>query len=428
MVLAYFIIGTFLTGFYPALVLSGFKPIVVLKGKFRNSKDGILLRKALVVGQFAVSIILISGTFIVINQVNYMREKDKGFDIDRVIAFARPSVPDDLTEERNQKVKSLQESLRANTSIEFVGSTSNLPGGGSSDINSTSAKIQIPGLIDPVVSTTYFQHMDDRFIETLGMTIMHGRNFKINYAPDSSAIMVNEALLDRLNIKDYESVLNKELRFGYEEFIDYRIVGILRNFNRTSLKQNIEPTVYRYAPQHSSSIVVKFTDDDYAEGIELVKDSWKEFFPNSPLDIQFLDERFERLYEEDIRFGSIFSSFATLAILVAMLGLFGLSSFMAVQRTKEVGIRKVLGASIAEIIGIFYKEFAILIGISAIIGAPLVFLIMDNWLDNYAYRINFPWLILVGSLAIVLILALITVGYQTYKVAAINPSKTIRYE
>jgi len=260
------------------------------------------------------------------------------------------------------------------------------------------------------------------------MSVLHGRNFDRNLASDSSAILINESMLKRLNINDPEAILNQTFRFGYSEFNDFKIVGVLKDFNRTSLKMQVEPTIYMYRPQYSRSVVVKLSATNYEEGVSFIKESWQEFFPNSPLELQFLDARFERLYEEDRRFGSIFSSFATLAILVAMLGLFGLSSFMAVQRTKEVGVRKVLGASIVEIIGIFYREFALLIGASSLIGAPAVYWIMNSWLDNYAYRIDFPWPLLLVSLVIVLALALFTVTYQTYRVASINPSKTIRYE
>lgn len=428
MMILYFAIGTFLTGFYPAIVLSGFKPVVVLKGKFRNSKKGIVLRKALVVGQFAVSMILISGTFIVIQQVAYMRDKDKGFDMEHVVAFSRPSVPDGQEEIRDQKIKSLKEALTNHSSVISVGSTSNLPGGDGSDINSTSTQVQITGLTDPMAHTTYVQNIDDKFIETMNMTLLTGRNFDRKIATDTAAIIINESMMRRFGIKNPEEVINQTFRFGYSEYTDYKIIGILKDFNRTSLKLEVEPTVYSYRPEYSRSSVVKLSDANYLEGIQLIKNTWQDFFPNSPLAIEFLDERFERLYEEDRRFGSVFTAFAILAILVAILGLFGLSSFMAVQRTKEVGVRKVLGASIAEIIGIFYKEFATLIGLSALIGAPAVYWIMNNWLDNYAYRIDFPWILIVVSLAIVLVLALFTVGYQTYRVAAIDPGKTIRYE
>ena len=428
-VLVFFLLGSFLTGFYPALVLSGFEPVTVLKGKFRNSKKGTLLRKGLVVAQFAVSLTLISGTFIVIRQVDYMRYKDKGFEIDRVIAFNNPRVPDEQAEARDAKVQAFYETLRKNTAIVGVGATSNLPGGGSSDINSTSGEIRIVGLTDPIEVTTYVQYIDDQFVETMKMTVLEGRNFNKLLAADTGCLLVNEAFLQRFNLPDYQEVLNKNLKFGNtEEGRAFKIIGVINDFNRTSLKQDVEPTVYGYAPENSSRTVVKIENSNYQAGISFVRDTWDTFFPNHPLDIKYLDQRFEQLFSEDKRFGSIFGAFAGLAILIAILGLFGLSSFMAVQRTKEVGVRKVLGASSPQIIGIFYKDFALLISLAALLGLPVIYWVMDNWLDNYAYRIHFPWWVVVNSLLMVLVFALLTVGLQVYKVAAVNPARTIRYE
>ena len=428
LIVVYFIIGTLLTGFYPALVLSGFKPMVVLRGTFRNSGKGIVLRKALVVGQFAVSLVLISGTFIVMRQVSYMKTRDKGFDIERTVAFNRPVVTPEQVESRKKKLEALVKELRNHSSIVSVASTSNLPGGGSSDINSTSTQTQIVGLTEPIGNTTYQQYIDDQFIEAMSMSLLAGRNFDRNIASDTAAIIVNEALIKRFGIDDPEKVLNQTFRYGYSSFYEVKIIDVLKDFNRTSLKQKVEPTTFGHSPNVSRSVVIKLAEGESSKPIEYIKERWESFFPNSPLDLVFLDDRFEQLYEEDRRFGSVFTAFSGLAILVAILGLFGLSSFMAVQRAKEVGVRKVLGASIAEIISIFYREFALLIGLAALIGTPVVYWIMNSWLNNYAYRIDFPWMYPVLSLVIVLILALITIGQQTYKLAAQNPSTTIKYE
>ncbi len=201
----------------------------------------------------------------------------------------------------------------------------------------------------------------------------------------------------------------------------------MKDFNRTSLKSLVEPTVYFFRETNSYTLV-KLGDHSFSEGIAHIEDSWSNYFQDTPLDIVFLDERFERLYKEDKRFGNVFGTFSALAILIAVLGLFGLSSFMAIQRMKEMGIRKVLGATIPNIVGIFYRDFAILIGISSVLSLPILYLVMDGWLDNYAYRISFPWFLAGLALVLVLFFALITVGYQIYKVAVVNPAKIIRYE
>ncbi len=426
--LSFFAVGTLVSGFYPALVLSGFKPVAVLKGKFRNSKNGVALRKGLVTIQFTVSLVLIAGTLIVGRQVDYMQSKNPGFDTDHVVGFRNPSVPRDQWDAYQERLKAFHNTLRSHRSVVAVGSTSNLPGGGSSDINSNSGGIKIVGMTDRLEATTYIQWMDDRFNETMQTVLLAGRDFDRTIATDTAAVIVNESFLDRFGISDFASVLNKQIQFGSDPQNDkFRIVGVLKDFNRTSFKSQVEPTCYMYNPGEPQS-VVRLEAGNYSEGIEYVEATWMEFFPDTPLDIVFLDQRFERLYKEDKRFGKVFGSFSVLAILVAILGLFGLSSFMAIQRTKEVGVRKVLGASIGSIITLFYKDFMILMGVSSLVGFPVVYFVMNSWLSNYAYRVDFPWLLLILAVAIILFFALITVGYQTSKVAALNPAKTLKYE
>lgn len=424
----FFLAGTIVTGSYPAFVLSKFTPVVVLKGKFRNSKDGVILRKGLVILQFTVSLVMIAGTLIVSKQMNYMRSKDKGFDINQTIGFRNPSAAQDEREASREKLLSFYDVLRSQSSIQAVGSTSNMPGGGSSDINSSSGGVKIVGLTDVLQATTYIQAFDQEFIKTMGMEILEGRTFNHDFAQDTAAIIVNTAFLDRFGISDYESILDEKIQFGLDpENRKRTIVGVLKNFNRTSLKSNIEPSCYLMNPASRYS-VVKLNTSNSKEAIDQLDETWRRFFPNAPLDLVFLDQRFEQLYKEEKRFGSVFGSFSILAICVAMLGLFGLSSFMAIQRTKEVGVRKVLGASVVQIIGIFYKDFVALFGISSLVGIPSVYFVMNGWLGDYAYRIDFPWLLTFSALLLVVVFALVTVGLQTRKVAILNPAKSLKYE
>ncbi len=426
--LIFFVAGTFVSGLYPALVLSSFQPVTVLKGKFRNSKQGALLRKFLVTVQFAVSIVLIAGTLIVGQQVKYMKSEDLGFDINHVVGFTTPRVNSDQREAREQKMKLFHEDLKSHHTIVQVGGTSSMPGGGSSDIASSSGGVKIVGMTERLDGTVYLQWNDDSFTKTMGMGFVAGRDFKRELASDSIAIIVNETFLDRLGINDYSTVLGEFVQFGRSPENDkFKIVGVLQNFNRTSLKNSVEPTCYFYNTG-SRNTVVKLDENAFMDGLAYIEESWKKFFGDAPLDIQFLDRRFEQLYKEDRRFGNVFGSFSLLAILVAILGLFGLSSFIAVQRTKEVGVRKVLGASIGNIISLFYKDFMLLIGSSSLIGFPVVYFVMNKWLSNYAYRIDFPWWLLLLAFFIISVFALITVGYQTSKVASLDPAKTLKYE
>lgn len=423
--------GTLVAGFYPALVLSGFRPIQVLKGKFRNSKGGVNLRKGLVIVQFAASLAMIAATFVVYNQVQYMRGLDLGIDKDHVITFSRPNSNAETEEEMQGFIKnfeSFKEELRTFTAIESVGSTSNMPGGGASDINTTGNTITVLGMTDPVDGTTYLQWHDDQFMNALDLQMVAGRTFERSRKADSSAIIANEAFLRKMNISDPNEVIGQKLKLGSNEDADrFIIIGIVQDYSRTTLKNQIEPTLY-LPSANPSKLAVEVQAGRYQDALEFIEATWAKYYGDIPFMYGFLDERFAALYAQDQRFGDVFAVFAGFTILVAMLGLFGLASFMSLQRTKEVGIRKVLGASITSIVGLFYKEFLILLSISAILAIPGIYFAMNSWLDNYAFRISFPWLAAVLALALVVVFALITVGYQTLKVAGINPSQSIRNE
>ena len=424
----FFIAGTVVSGLYPALVLSSFKPALVLKGKYQHSRGGIFLRQGLVIVQFVTSLILIAGTFIVSWQVNYMRGADLGINTDFVIGFPMPSVNDEEYETHEASVETFKEALRNHTAVKSVGGTSNLPGGDGADINSTTGGIRLVGIADRVEGTTYVQFIDDHFIETVEMQVIAGRNFDRRMQSDSSAVIVNQAFLKRYNVFDYGNLVNEEIQFGSEESGDKRtIIGVVKDFNRTSLKSTVEPSLY-FPWINPSSTVVSFNSDRYSEGAQFLEEQWVEFFPDAPLNYVFLDDRYDRLYEQENRFERVFGNFSILAIVIATLGLFGLSAFIAIRRTKEVGIRKVLGAHIAGIIGLFYYDFLKLIGISILFGIPAIYYGMNLWLENYAYRIDFPWLAVVLSVFIVVLFAFLAVGYQTYRVAVLNPSNTLKYE
>ncbi len=283
--LIFFLIGTFVSGSYPALVLSGFRPAAVLKGKFRNSRRGVLLRKSLVVVQFAASVALIAGTLIVFRQVQFMQGRDLGIDTDYVVGFRLPNVPDEQREAHRTTVQSFNEALRTHTAIETVGGTSSLPGGDGADIGSTTHTVRMVGLTDYMDGTTYFQQNDEYFLDAVGMQLLAGRNFDRNRTADSMVVMVNQAFLRRFNFSDIESALYTQVQFGEDESNGkFDIIGVVKDFHRTSLKSSMEPTVYfpSYAP---STAVVKLNPEQYQPGLAYLQETWAEFLSECPVGI-----------------------------------------------------------------------------------------------------------------------------------------------
>ncbi|PHN06405.1 ABC transporter permease [Flavilitoribacter nigricans] len=424
----FFLLGTFLAGAYPAVLLSSFKPIGILRGRFSHSKRGVFLRKALVVMQFTASLILIAGTMIIYQQINYMTGKDLGMQIDQTIGIKNPSFDSDREAEFASKYEAFSNELLRLDGVESLAGISSLPGGGSSNISSSSGGVRIVGNTDRVEATVYINRMDDRLLDALSIELEAGRNFDREIAADTNGIIVNEALLGLLGISDPESVINQKLQFGRnEDNTQFPIVGVINNFNRTTLKNQVEPTVFFYSPL-TRSMVLKLSDETIGSTLAQLEGTWDRFFPNAPLSYEFLDQRFEQLYIEEKRFGQLFANFSILAIIVATLGLFGLAAFLSNQRTKEVGVRKVLGASVSSIIVLFFKDYLWLILLAVVIGMPLIFVGMNEWLNNYHYRISFPWLSLILAAVLLFSFAFLTVGYQTYRVAILNPARTIKDE
>lgn len=431
LLLAITLIGTFLSGFYPSLVLSAFRPITVLKGKLRNSRSGLILRKSLVVFQFVSSLVLIAGTAIVYLQIEYMKNRDLGVSIDQVLAIKVPAHDPVDSSLYDQKYERLRTELTRNPTMLGMATSSSIPGGGRSNIASAGGGISIVGetLVDQ--STIYTTNIDEYFFPTMGVKMKAGRNFSDNWEAEESNVIINEALLTKLGFADGpEAVLNKRLRFGNESSDRiYNIIGVATNYNRRSLKDEIEPTVYFVGYDgFTTNIVIKLSSEDLNATLKGVEENWQKIFPETPFEYNFMDQKFEEAYREDQQFGSLFGTFSILAMTIAGLGLFGLSSFIAMQRSKEIGVRKVLGASVANIVRLISKDFLNLVLVSFLLGSPLVYLIMDNWLNNYAFRIDMPvWVLPVAGITLLLI-TFLTVGYQTARAAQANPVDTLRSE
>jgi putative ABC transport system permease protein len=421
--LLFFGIGTLVTGIYPAIVLSSFKPIGVLKGSFSKSKQGVFLRKNLVIFQFAASFALIAGTMVVYKQLRYMTNQEMGMNTKQVLSFNNPEYEGDNVEQFISKFNAFRNTLKQNNDIKNISSIGCLPGGNSHDINSTDGSFSVEGISTPVKSTTYLNFIDYETVDALELKLVAGRTFQEDMRSDSNAVLINMAMLKLLNIPDPASVINKNFVRGND--FKFRILGVLDDFNRSTLKSQIEPTFFLPLRVAGYS-VAKLNSKDIPATISKIEEAYLSFFPGSGFNPIFLDQKFERLYTEDQKFASVFSVFSILTIFVAIMGLFGLASFMSLQRTKEIGIRKVLGASISEIILMFFKDFLLLIGIGLAIGGPLIYLAMTEWLNGYAFRIEFPWWAMLVAAGILLLVSFLTVSLHSFKVARMNPVESIK--
>ena len=273
--------------------------------------------------------------------------------------------------------------------------------------------------------TIYNVGIDYDYVPNYDIELVAGRNFDLSFATDTAATILNVAATEFLGFASPEEAIGRKIT---HEGIDKTVVGILANYNQMSLKTTVPPILYRLNPASDSFFSLKLTGNNASRATEQVEQAWNNFFPGNPMDYFYLDNFFNRQYAKEDQFGTVFSIFSGLAIIVSCLGLFGLSAFSALQRTKEIGIRKVLGASESKILFLLSKEYMWLIMIAVVFGVPLTYYLMDLWLSNFAYRVDMNWTLFLMASAIVFIVAILTVSYQTLRSAKANPSKTLRYE
>lgn len=418
-----FLVGSIVSGFYPALVLSSFKPVSTLKGKFRNSGSGVFLRKGLVVFQFATSAALIVGTLTVSKQMSFMQSADLGFDLEQTIVVERAAIADTSQAVRARRVQTFQENLRANSNIKSVSSSGIVPGKKVRFKGDVRGYSQAAGEVHPmgVIGGDY------GLIETLGMEIIAGRNFSRDFPNDGdTSIIVTRSAIPLLGFESPEDIINQTIVI--ENFGDAAIVvGVVEDYNHESLRVKAAPSVFILDPQWAEYFLFR-VDGSIPEALAAIEDEWSTIYSANPFDFFFLDEFFNNQYKSEQQFQSMFSVFSILAILIGCLGLFGLSAFMAMQKTKEIGVRKVLGASVSSVFYMLSKEFIVLIFVANIIAWPIIYLAMDNWLQGFEYRTTIDPLIFIIALVAVLGVALVTISYQTIKSARLNPVDSLRYE
>lgn len=412
-----FFIGTALSGFYPAIVLSSFRPVAVLKGKVLRTAQGSILRKSLVVFQFVASVILISGSIVVYQQLNFMSSQDLGVNISQTLVIKSPGVRDSTFVNKLESFKG--EALQI-SGVKSVSSSTNVPG---DEIFWASGIRRLTGGPENSISG-YTVGIDHDYISSFDLKIAAGRDFDSQFPNERKSIILNRAMAEALDLDDPKLAIGEKVIQGDT----FEIVGILENYHQMSLKESVTPLVFRYTPRGSSFISLKIENENYKDVLAGLAGPWKTFFPGNPVDYFFLDQFFNRQYESDRQFGAVFSLFTGLAIFIACLGLFGLASFMTVQRTKEIGIRKALGSTSSSIILLLSKGFIQLVLIANLIAWPLAWWVMNDWLKAFPYRIDInPLLFVVAGLVVVLI-AFISVGFQTFKAARVNPAQTLKYE
>ena len=412
------VVVTILAGFYPSIVLAKFNPVTALKNKMtERSLKGISLRRGLVVFQFVIAQALIIGTLIIIKQMNYFTSQPLGFEKEAIINVPFPSDSANIS-----KLDYLRSELSVIKGVQQVSFSSNTPVEDNNDSWTTFR-------FDHAAKETDFyainKSTDYEYVPTYRLPLVAGRNLQ----PSDTVreFLVNETLVKSLGITDPQLVLNKEIDLWNGQFKGV-VVGILKDFHDRSFRTGIAPVMMTTYKGWYNSAGIKLSSEHALATVEAIEKTWNRIFPDFVFEYKFLDDKIESFYKEENRLSYLYRIFAAIAIFLSCLGLYGLASFMAVQRIKEVGIRKVLGASVSNVIYLFSKEFIILIAIAFVIASPIAWYFMDDWLRDYPYRINLSWWIFLAGGIGAIIIALITVSFQAIKAAIANPVKSLRTE
>jgi putative ABC transport system permease protein len=410
-----------LAGSYPALALARFRPVEVLKGSFSSTGRGARLRQGLVIFQFAISVVLIVGTLVVIQQLDYMQNRALGFDKEQVLVLDGRGLPNETVESSYRTFKQEVQQLSA---VEDVSASNQVPGRG------TWVQIVRPeGLPDGESRRMQVVVVDHDYLETMGIDLVAGRDFDEAFETDTDeAILINEAAVKNAGWGTPETALGKHLRFGGDDAPEQTVVGVFEDYHHYGLQQRIEPMLLSIVPSAFNYFSLRVRTDDLSGTLAALEQTWNAFYPGHTFNSFFLDADFEQQYANEQRLSRLFGAFAGIAILIACLGLFGLASYITAQRTKEIGVRKVLGASVSSIVLLLAQDFVKLVAVAVLLAVPLAYLAMDQWLDDFAYRISMPLgaFALAGLVAVAI--AILTVSYQSIRAALSDPVQSLRYE
>ncbi|QMU26713.1 ABC transporter permease [Adhaeribacter radiodurans] len=409
---------TLLAGTYPALVLSGFQPILALKSKgVSQTVGGVSLRKALVVVQFSISQVLIVGTILVINQMNFVRNQDLGFQKDALVFLRMDS--DSLSQ---LKFRTFKEQLLQNPQIQQASYSRALPS--DMDFNSSWGIEQfdnksLPAYLEPQVKLA-----DTAYFRTYGLQLLAGRKYQA--ADTLREVVVNETFLRKVGIQSPEQAIGKTLRFYGGPALP--IVGVVKDFNNQSLHNEISPIVMSTLTERYQTLSLKISTQNMSQTLGLIKQQWQQTFPQKVFDYQFVDDKLAQYYAQDEKMLRLFKAFAGVAIFISCLGLFGLMAFTAQQRTKEIGVRKVLGATVTSIVSLLSRDFLKLVLLANVIAWPLAWWGMQTWLQNFEYRTSITWWIFGIGGALAILISLATISFQAIKAAVANPVNALRSE
>ena len=419
--LATLLLGALLSGIYPAFVLSSFNPISVLKSMSFSNKRGLGLRKGLITFQFFISIILISGTYLVYKQITFMKSRDLGYDIEKILVVNGPRV---VIEKNRETLGRLQEEFiteaKKHHTVKNISLSSNVPSKGYAWVGS----IWKVGELKKEREIGQVIIIDTTFIETYNFQFIARENRLLTQA-DIDHVIVNEKTLKSLNYDSPQAALEQDLIVDDDTVL---IVGVIKNMYWSSLKSAHEPMLYAIDPQYGAFYSIKLNLSDIPASIAHIEKTFKKIYPDDPFEYHFLDESFNNQYKADIQFGNLFLSFTTLAIIIACLGLFAMVSYSASLRLKEIGIRKVLGASIPDLMLLISKEYLFLLLIATLLAVPLILVGGEKWLNNYAFKIEINFDILMIPAISMLVMAIITVSYKIYRSAKANPIHALRKE
>ncbi|MEM6840681.1 MAG: ABC transporter permease [Bacteroidota bacterium] len=405
------LITSLAAGLYPALFISSFSPTKALKGTFKAGSKGVFLRKGLVVLQFTLSIILIVGTLVIDDQINFIQNKKLGYNKEHVLV-----VP--MSGEIYEVVNTFKTALESNPNILNITSASqNL-----TNIGSSTSGADWAGKAEDQTILLNQLSVDLDFIETFQIEMAEGRAFSRERSADSTAFILNEEAVKQMGVENPVG-----MAFSAHG-VEGTVIGVAEDFNFQSVHQAIAPLVLFVSPDWRSNLYIKIDHQNIAEATAEVESVWQEINPAYPFEYQFLDESFNTLYQNEVRTGDLFNYFAFIAIFISCLGLFGLAAYTAELRTKEVGVRKVLGASVSSILLLFSRDYIKLVVIAFLIATPLAYYLMHQWLADFAYRTNISLLVFVLAIAFALLITLLTVGYQSVKAATANPVDSLRSE